>query len=675
MTAAGATASPRVVTAPANVLVALGCLALAIGYLVALAVYARLAPTEVGLTGSGPAITAQLAALGWDPRVYIGIRISAELIWAVTAFLAAGVILRGATSAFPRWVAVVLVVVATCNGTAPVVVAHLAPMLAGVASALVPAAFIAFFTLAYLFPDGRLVPRWAPVAIAGWVALIPFFLVVWPAVEAEPIANVAVSLAAALLVISAVAAQVVRYRRVSGVEERRRTRLVLVAIVLLLADVLVVVLRPPSSVDPGASAEALVIDLVLTLTASVAFSFLSVAITLAVLRHRLFEIDVIVRRVVVWASLTVFVVGAYLAIVVGLGAALSGGAGGLLPIIATAVVAVAIHPVHLLVRRAVDRWVYGRRNDPDALSRLLGTAVASTTEPRDLAERLGAAVSEELRLGSARILSPDAGAARPGEFDVPLDYQGARLGVLRVTAAAGDRLRRGDARLLRDLAPQLATALQAARSTAELRASRERIVLDREDERRRLHRDLHDGLGPTLASLSQRIEVAERITATDPELARRLLGEARAELLRSLDGVRVIVHDLRPPALDELGVAGALRALWGDDSGIRVVEGPGLGDLPAAVEVAAYRIVAEAVTNALRHGRATGCRVELTADGDVLKVRVDDDGTGIAADASPGTGLASMRSRAEEVGGTLEVAPVNDGGTRVTARLPIGGQP
>ena len=675
MTAAGATADLRVAVAPANVVVGVCCVLLAVGYLVALAFYARLAPVAVGLPGSGPEVAAQLEVLGWNPQFYVGIRVTAELVWAVTAFVAAAVILRGATSAFPRWVAVVLVVVATCNGTAPAVVGHLVPWLSGIESALVPAAYVAFFTLAYFFPDGRIVPRWAPVAVAGWIGLIPFFVVVWPFIAADAVANVAVSVVAVLLVLSAVAAQVFRYRHVSGPDERRRVRLVLVAILIVLIDVLVVVLRPPSTVDPGADAAALVTDLVLTLTASVAFSFLSIAITLAVLRHRLFDIDVIVQRVVVWTTLTVFVIGAYLAIVVGIGATISGGGGGLLPIVATAVIAVAIHPVHRVVRRAVDRWLYGRRNDPDALSRLLGASVASTTEPTELAHRLARAVAEQLRLGSARVLDPTPGPAQPGEHDVPLSYQSASVGVLRVTPAAGDRLRRADARLLADLAPQLATALQAARSTEQVRASRERIVLEREDERRRLHRDLHDGLGPTLASLIQRLDVAERLTATQPDRASAILAEGRAELTRTLDEVRAIVHDLRPPALDELGLVGAVRALWGDVSPVGLTATGDLGRLSAAVEVAAYRIVAEAVTNALRHGDPRSCLVDVERVDDVLVVRVRDDGHGIPDSPPDGTGIASMRSRAEEIGGTLRVTRPPSGGTLVEARLPIGAVP
>jgi signal transduction histidine kinase len=202
-------------------------------------------------------------------------------------------------------------------------------------------------------------------------------------------------------------------------------------------------------------------------------------------------------------------------------------------------------------------------------------------------------------------------------------------------------------------------------------------VTAREEERRRLRRDLHDGLGPALAAIAVRSDAARPAVEEDPEVAREALEQIGAEARAALADVRRLVHDLRPPALDELGLA---RALAGQAQrfapAVRVeVDAPDLGPLPAAVEVAAYRIVGEALANVVRHsGAATaGVRVRRGTgeDGDVLEVEVVDDGRGLEPDRNAGVGLASMRERAAELGGSCEIAARPEGGTRVRARLPL----
>jgi signal transduction histidine kinase len=217
------------------------------------------------------------------------------------------------------------------------------------------------------------------------------------------------------------------------------------------------------------------------------------------------------------------------------------------------------------------------------------------------------------------------------------------------------------------------------RLTADLQRSRERLVATREEERRRLRRDLHDGLGAQLAGLTVQAGLLRRLIPTDPAAADALAGELREELRAAIADIRRLVHGLRPPALDELGLAGALQRLAerssGDGEGLRVdVEvDRSLPALPAAVEVAAYRIVQEALTNAVRHAGARRCRVRLGADGDDLLVEVTDDGLGLPEEPVPGVGLSSMRERAAEMGGGCRVEPAPGGGTAVLARLPWTG--
>ncbi len=238
----------------------------------------------------------------------------------------------------------------------------------------------------------------------------------------------------------------------------------------------------------------------------------------------------------------------------------------------------------------------------------------------------------------------------------------------------GEAFSAADRRLLTGIAQRAGAAVQAVQLTADLRRSRERLVLAREEERRRLRRDLHDGLGPQLASLTLKIDAVSNVLADDPAAAERLLGEIKLQTQGAIGDIRRLVYELRPPALDQLGLVSALReqaALLSAADGLHVTV-EALDDLlalPAAVEVAAYRIAMEALTNAVRHSQARRATVWLCLD-DALYLAVDDDGVGLADDLRAGVGLASMRERAEELGGACRIERRPEGGTRVIARLP-----
>jgi signal transduction histidine kinase len=211
---------------------------------------------------------------------------------------------------------------------------------------------------------------------------------------------------------------------------------------------------------------------------------------------------------------------------------------------------------------------------------------------------------------------------------------------------------------------------------AELQRARERLVAAREEERRRLRRDLHDGLGPALAGAALKVEAAENLLESDPAAAATLLGDARTEIQAAVADVRRLVYALRPPALDELGLVGALREQAerigvGERVHVEVDAPDRVDGLPAAVEVAAYRIALEAMTNVERHADARSCVVRISTNGD-LELEIADDGHGLASDFRAGVGIASMRERAAELGGTCAVEQVDGRGTRVRARLPLG---
>jgi signal transduction histidine kinase len=250
-----------------------------------------------------------------------------------------------------------------------------------------------------------------------------------------------------------------------------------------------------------------------------------------------------------------------------------------------------------------------------------------------------------------------------------------------------------DRRLLEDLARQAEVAVHAVRLTADLQSSRERLVTTREEERRRLRRDLHDGLGPTLASLVLKLDAARKMVRPKPADAEEMLSHLKNQTQDTVGDVRRLVYGLRPPALDDLGLVAAIRqqarghdfvdglsrkteneAAAVDGKASCSIDAPDdLPLLPAAVEVAVYRIAQEALTNVARHARARRCRVRISVDraGGALTLEVRDDGVGLAEGRRAGVGLSPMRERAEELGGRCEVEPDPEGGTRVLARLPL----
>jgi signal transduction histidine kinase len=305
-------------------------------------------------------------------------------------------------------------------------------------------------------------------------------------------------------------------------------------------------------------------------------------------------------------------------------------------------------------------------------------------------------VREALRLPYAAIALGDGGGGAPekivasagspveGPLRLPLTYRSEPVGELLLGPRAGEGgFSAADRRLLEDLARQAGVAAHAVRLTAELQRSRERLVAAREEERRRLRRDLHDGLGAQLAGLNVQAGVLRHLIKHDPEAADALVAELRGEMRSAIADVRRLVYGLRPPALDELGLVGALRGLaerhGAEGAGLHVtVEAPepeAMPPLPAAVEVAAYRIAQEAMTNVARHARASRCVVRLAVAPGELSLEVTDDGVGLPETRpTPGVGLHSMRERAVELGGECVVEAAPGGGTRVLARLPLQGE-
>ncbi|MCA0337550.1 MAG: histidine kinase [Actinobacteria bacterium] len=390
------------------------------------------------------------------------------------------------------------------------------------------------------------------------------------------------------------------------------------------------------------------------------------AIGVAILRHRLFDIRVVLSRTVTYSVMVGGVLLLYAALLEGV-RRLGGDrtVGGL---VAVAVVAVTVHPVFSRLRRRVDRKVYGYRSDPQRALRLLAQRSGSLP-PEALTGAITEVVAEVMRISPVRI--DDHASRDPGDLSVALQHRGQVLGYLVVRRPADRRLGEGELALLEDLARYAAVLVRADREHADVRISRSRIVTAREEERRRLRRDLHDGVGPSLAAVVLTLNAAESRTNTGERAA--LLAEARAEVREAIAEVRRIVDDLRPPALDEVGLLGAIRqrALRLSGDVVIDVHGPAvLPELPAAVESAAFRIASEAMTNVVRHSGARWCQVSVIVAGQDIEVIVSDDGQA-PMDAQPGVGWQSMCDRAMELGGTCRFATdPKTGGLVVRALLP-----
>ncbi|MGH8893037.1 MAG: sensor histidine kinase [Actinomycetes bacterium] len=412
----------------------------------------------------------------------------------------------------------------------------------------------------------------------------------------------------------------------------------------------------------------------------VAYGFVPIAVVVGVLRYRLLGIEVVIRRTLLYAPLTLLV-----ALTVG---GLTTALARLVPdgplplVIASAVVAVLVFPVATRLRRVVDRFVLGERADPFTVVDRLGAGleVASDDPVRSMLEAVATSAAASyavVRDEQGRTVS-DVGTPVDGTADIPLRHGGESLGSLSVGPRRGESaVTPADARLLEALAPHLAVVVRSRRLTEDLATERERVVVATLAERERLRRDLHDGLGPSMSGIALGLEAAAHALDREPGAARELLVRTRTEADAAVREIRRVLDGLRPAALDRCGLADAVRETasglglgrpGGPDFALDVDELPMLA---AVVEEAAYRIVAESLNNVVRHAGARTCSVQLMRSNGDLCVAIRDDGAGVPAQRVDGVGLESMRRRAAELGGRLSVELARPHGTVVTALLPL----
>jgi signal transduction histidine kinase len=472
-------------------------------------------------------------------------------------------------------------------------------------------------------------------------------------------------------VVGVFASVVVRFRRSAG-DERQQLKWFMYAAALIPMQLITDQLIPDRFLNTD-------------ILFGVEVAALPVAAGIAILKYRLYDIDFVINRTLVYGALTAGVIGFYIGVVTAFDELLQRTGVGV-SLIATALVAVFFQPARERLQSGVDRLMYGERRDPYKVLSRLGKRLESIPAIEQMLPSLTETVAEALRLPYVAVeLKQDGNLARataygdsPGDtLELPLLYQGEELGRLVVARRAPrEEFSAADLRLLEDLARQAGAAAHAVRLTAALQIARQRLVTALEEERRRLRRDLHDGLGPTLAGIGLEIEAARNLLSQDVEVADRALGGLSSKIDDAITDIRRLVYQLRPPALDELGLAGALQEqarkyASAEQGPLMSVDVLGdLSSLPAAVEVAAYRIALEALTNAARHSRATRCSARLDLKDVFLELEIIDDGKGLSSDYRAGVGLNSMRERAAELGGTCRIEAAPSGGTRVWARLP-----
>jgi signal transduction histidine kinase len=554
-----------------------------------------------------------------------------------------------------------------------------------------------------LFPTGQpRSPRWRA---AGWLIGGAFTLAVadqvaeavrdWP----DPFATVtqpnppdvtaAYAIMAAALVAS-VAALVVRFVRSSG-EERLQLKWFAAAAVLLVATLI-----------PWLLTDVLITGLLVGL----AFVCLYAAIAIAILKYRLYGIDIVISRAVLYGTLAAFITVVYAGLVAGVGTLAGNTHSVLLSALAAAIVAVAFQPVRQWAGRLANRVVYGRRATPyqvlSDFARRIGGAYASEDVLPQMAQIVAAGtgaervvvwlrVSGELRpeaVSDGRadaaplpVEGPDAaplpvdGQALPplpdADVSVPVVYQGELLGAISIRMPRGEPLRPAGEQLVADVASQAGLALSNAGLVEDLRASRQRLVAAQDEERRRLERNLHDGAQQDLVALSIKSRLAGS-TVEDLDQARQAFGELQADASAALANLRDLAHGIYPPMLADLGLAAALNAQAAKSAVPVNVQADGIGRYPQDTEAAVYFCCLEALQNIAKYARATQARICLQAQDGTLSCTVSDDGVGYDPARTPmGAGQRNMADRLAALGGRLEVRSVPRQGTTITARLPV----
>jgi signal transduction histidine kinase len=564
----------------------------------------------------------------------------------------------------------------------------------------------------WIFPEGRFLSRrWrTAMVVACAVAAVPMVLNALlprltifagfdnPVGLDEPWVQGAANASAGLVLpvlFGGAAAATVRFRRRSG-DERQQIKWLLLAVmavglVLTYYGILLGIILATGT-DPSQGAvwpEYLAIASFLAVPISVAFG---------VLKYRLYDIDVVINKAVVYAVLAVFITGVYLTVVVAAGSLTGYASNPVVSGIAAAVVALAFQPARRGAQRLANRLVYGERATPYEVLAQLGDRLAGEYAADDVLDRIAAAVAGGIGadrvvvwLNAGRELRPAAvwpegtpaapiaastamlTATEDGMRSFPVRLQGEILGAIGVHKPPSDPLTPADEKLVGDLAAQAGLVLRNARLIEELRASRRRLVEAQDEERRKIERNLHDGAQQQLVALTVQLGLLER-QAEDPETVRASATRLKDALQDALDELRALARGIYPPLLADQGLAAALEAQSRKAAVPTTIESGGIGRYPREIESAVYFCALEALQNVAKYADATSAVVRLGERDGRLEFEIADDGRGFDPTAtSYGTGMQGMVDRLDAIGGTLEVSSESGRGTMVLGRIALPG--
>ena len=419
------------------------------------------------------------------------------------------------------------------------------------------------------------------------------------------------------------------------------------------------------------------------------------------MKYRLYDIDLVISKTVVYGALAAFITLVYFAIVVGVGRLIGQGdrPNVALSIVATAVVALAFQPVRERARRIANRLVYGDRATPyqalsDFSERLGETYATEDLLPRMvhiLAQATGALRADVWVVDGGRLRSDASWPAdaapvetvalptdvqdrleiRETDLAVPVRHRGDLLGALSIRKPPNDAVTPAERKLVEDLAGQAGLVIRNVRLIEELRESRRRIVTAQDERAKTLERNLHDGAQQQLVALAVKQRLAESLIERDPEKTRAMLAEIQRDTTDALENLRDLARGIYPPLLADKGLTVALEAQARKAAVPTEIRSEGVGRYPQDIEAAVYFCALEALNNVAKYSGATAAEVRLLQSNGELTFQVADDGAGfVLAETSYGTGLQGMADRLEAIGGALEVRSEPGEGTTVTGRIP-----
>lgn len=561
----------------------------------------------------------------------------------------------------------------------------------------------------FVFPNGRFVPGWSRFFFAA-IALVAVTNVfyggsMWESLHIHVFIQLLWYVSSTAVLIYS---QIYRFRHVSSPAERQQTKWVVYGVSIGFIGFSGMSLLFDPRFHDGTALTYVYLNALLNL----ALTAIPVTLAMAVMRRRLWDIDPLVKRTLVYAALTVSVVLLYTCVVLYLGQLFRSGNGFVVSLLATAVVSVAFAPLKEWLQRHINRLMKGRHDEPYDVLLELGNQLIRPLPPDAMLEAVVRTVKSALRLPYTGIAIGVGGhetmVASDGEpvddpHTFPIVHRGETVGTLYAASRSpGEAFSSEDGKLLDVLLRQAGPIVENVKMTLgmkllvqDLQESREKLVLAREEERRQIRNNLHDDLAPRLAALALNAATAQKYVGKEPAAAIEMLADLRQVIRSTIDEIRTLVHDLRPPTLDELGLVGAIRIRIDElnkpalttagerraDSLLIGLNTPSsLPGMPAAVEVAVYRIVTESLANVVKHAKATSCMVRLdVSPAKELLIEITDNGSGIhsvphssgSTGGKGGIGLDSIRERAAELGGQCAIERTEQGGTRVTAILPL----